>query len=316
MVTRLGSGKFTYEVDVEWAKIPQGWTFKDVVDVTVDVQDRVYMFCRGEHPLMIFERDGSFISAWGEGQFVRPHALTPTPDGYLFCVDDNGHSITKRTLDGEVVMTLGTPGQPAPAQSNLPFNRPTKVALDPQTGDIYVSDGYGNARIHKYTPDGKLLFSWGDYGTDPGDFNLPHSVCTDREGRVYVADRENHRVQIFDREGKYITQWNNLHRPCGVYISNDAEQLCYIGQLGSAMPVNVDSPNLGARVDIYTLRGERLARLGAAKRGNDPGQFVAPHGVAVDSHGDIYVAEVSWSDYGSKLNPSREFRCFRKLVKV
>ena len=150
----------------------------------------------------------------GEDLFTRAHGVTIGPDGTLYCVDDGDHSIRKCTPDGEVLMTIGTPGEPAPARSGQPFNRPTKVAFDPKTDELYISDGYGNARVHKFSPDGKHLFSWGEYGTDPGQFNLVHSVCTDSNGVVYIADRESHRVQIFDGEGHYLDQWNNLHRPC------------------------------------------------------------------------------------------------------
>jgi DNA-binding beta-propeller fold protein YncE len=196
--------------------------------------------------------------------------------------------------------------------SGEPFNRPTKVAFDPQTGDLYIADGYGNARVHKYSADGKHRFSWGAYGTDPGQFNLVHSVATDAEGRVYVADRESHRVQVFDGEGNYVEQWNNLHRPCGLHIRDG---LAYIGQLPAGLPVNATYPNLGACVTIHDLSGRRLARLGDMRRGEGPGQFLAPHGVGVDSRGDIYVGEVSWTEYGSKQDPPREVRSLRKLVR-
>ena len=123
-------------------------------------------------------------------------------------------------------MSIGRRDEPAPPQSGKPFNRPTTVAFDPKTDDLYITDGYGNARVHKYSTEGEHLFSWGDYGTDPGQFNLPHSVCTDTQGRVYIADRENHRIQIFDDQGNYLEQWNNLHRPCGLHIRDD---LVYVG---------------------------------------------------------------------------------------
>lgn len=320
MTVTLGSGEFVYEVVEGWAKLPEGWSFKEVPDVAVDADDRVYVFSRGEHPVIVFDRDGNFIKSWGEGVFTRPHGLTLGRDDSLYCVDDVAHSVRKCTLDGEVLMTLGTPGEPAPYQSGLPFNRPTKVALDPTTGELYVSDGYGNARVHKYSADGEYLFSWGEYGVARGQFNLVHSVVTDREGRVYVADRESHRVQVFDSSGKYLTQWNNLHRPCGLHIDapigGDREQLCYIGQLGPGLAVNKTYPNLGARVCICSLEGRLLAWLGDVWPGEEPGQFVAPHGIAVDSHGDIYVGEVSWAERGRHLDPPREVRSFRKLVKV
>lgn len=316
MVIELGSGDFTYEVVEGWAKLPEGWSFQEVADVAVDCHDRVYVFNRGEHPMIVFDREGNFLTSWGEGTFTRPHGVTLGPDETLYCVDDGGHCVKKCTLEGEVLMTLGTPGEPAPYQSGQLFHRPTKLALDPQTGDIYVADGYGNARVHKFSADGQHLFSWGEYGTDPGQFNLVHSVCTDREGYVYIADRESHRIQIFDSNGNYVTQWKNLHRPCGLHISGDGEQVCYIGQLGPQLAVNKSYPNLGARISIHNLEGQCLTWLGDVRPGEGPGQFLAPHGIAVDSRGDIYIGEVSWSAVGCHLDPPREMRCFRKLVKI
>ena len=313
MATRLGSEDYIYEELADWAQLPDGWSFKEVADVVVDSQDRVYVFNRGEHPMIIFEPDGSFVASWGEDLFVRAHGVTVSPDGMLYCVDDGDHSIRKCTPDGEVLMTIGTPNEPAPIHSGEPFNRPTKVAFDPKTDELYISDGYGNARVHKFSPDGKHLFSWGEYGTDPGQFNLVHSVCTDSDGKVYIADRESHRVQIFDADGRYLDQWNNLHRPCGLHIEDD---LVYIGQVPTQLEVNADYPNLGGCVTIHDLNGHRLARLGDVWRGEGPGQFISPHGIAIDSHGDIYVGEVSWAAYGRTLSPPREVRSFRKLVKI
>lgn len=313
MVTRLGSGDYVYEELADWAKLPEGWTFREVADVAVDSQDRVYVFNRGEHPMMVFEQDGTFAGSWGEGLFVRPHGVTLGPDEALYCVDDGGHCIRKCTLDGQILMTIGTPGEPANRQSGQPFNQPTKVAFDPKTGDLYISDGYGNARVHKYSSDGQHLFSWGEYGTEPGQFNLVHSAATDEEGRVYIADRESHRVQIFDDQGKFLDQWNNLHRPCGLHIEG---QYVYIGQLLSHLAVNADYPYIGACVSIHDLTGRRLARLGGAHPGEEPGQFTAPHGLALDSQGAIYVGEVSWSAYGRRLDAPRLVRCFRKLARV
>ena len=308
MSTQLGTGAYTY-TEQSWPTLPEGWSLHEVADVAVGPGDRVYVFNRSEHPMMVFEADGTFVASWGEGIFTRAHGVTLGPDGNLYCADDDGHRIFVCTLEGEVLSTIGSQ---APAQSGLPFNRPTKVAFDPDTGEIYVSDGYGNARVHKYTPDGRLLFSWGEYGTDPGQFNLVHSVVTDGAGRVYIADRENHRVQVFDPEGTFIEQWVNMHRPCGLQIDCD---LVYIGQLPTHLEVNADYPNIGACITIHDLAGQRLARLGDARPGEGPGQFVAPHGLAVDARGDLYVGEVSWSAYGRRLNPPRTARCMRKLVK-
>jgi DNA-binding beta-propeller fold protein YncE len=245
--------------------------------------------------------------------FTRPHGLTPGPDGTLYCVDDQGHCIHRFTWDGALQLTIGTPGQGSRAHSGQPFHQPTKVAVDPGSGDLYIADGYGNARVHKYSSQGEYLFSWGEYGTDPGQFNLVHSVCTDGEGRVYVADRENHRVQIFDDRGQYLGQWNNMHRPCGLLL---ADGLAYVGQLPTHLEVNAQYPNIGACVTLHDLDGNRLARLGGAHPGEEPGEFTAPHGLAVDSRGDLYVGEVSWSAYGRRLDPPRLARCFRKLVRA
>jgi len=316
MTTRLGSEKFTYEVVMDWAKLPEGWSFLEVVDVAVDSKDHVYVFNRGKHPVMVFDREGGFLTSWGEGQFIRPHGITIGPDDMLYCADDDAHAIYKFTLEGKLLMTIGTPGKAAPFQSGKPFNKPTKVAVDWKTGDLYISDGYGNSRTHKYSPGGKHLFSWGQSGTDPGEFNLAHSVCTDKDGYVYVADRENHRIQIFDSNGKFETQWHNMHRPCGLHINSSGEQFVYIGEIGSQLAINEKYPNLGLRISIYSLNGDRLSRFGDIRWGEAPHQFIAPHGIASDSQGNLYVGEVSYAFVGKQLDPPRELPCFRKLVKV
>ena len=313
MGTKLGNGNYVYEELADWAKLPEGWTFKEVPDVVVDSQDRVYVFNRGEHPMIVFEQDGTFVGSWGEGVFTRPHGVTLGPDETLYCVDDMAHCIYKCSLEGEVLMTIGAPGQPAPRHSGQPFNQPTKVAIDPISGDLFISDGYGNAKVHKYSAAGEYLFSWGSYGVVAGEFNLVHSICTDALGKVYVADRENSRVQVFDGDGDYLSQWNNMYRACGLHVDG---MVAYVGQLVSHLAVNADYANVGACVTIHDLTGRQLSRLGAAHPGEEPGQFTTPHGLAVDSHGDLYVGEVSWAAWGSRLDPPRTARCFRKLVKV
>jgi DNA-binding beta-propeller fold protein YncE len=316
MTLKMGSGKFTYEVYPDWAKLPKGWRFLEVVDAAVDSQDRVYVFSRGEHPLTIFDRGGDFLGSWGEGQFKRPHGITIGPNQTLYLADDGGHAIYQFTLDGKLVMTIGTPGKGAGFMSGQPFQQPTKVARDPKTGELYISDGYGNARVHKFTGEGKYVSSWGESGIDAGQFNLPHSVALDKDGRVFVADRENLRIQIFDRRGKFLTMWNNIHRPCGMHLAGDGEPWVYVGELAPAYPFSQNYPNTGARISIYDLQGRLLARLGDIQAGEGPHQFLAPHGITVDSRGDIYVGEVNWSFRGRSLSPPRELPTFRKLVKV
>ena len=318
-MVELGTGEYTYEVIEDWAKLPDGWSFKEAAAVGADSNDKVYVFSRGEHPMMVFDRDGNFLRSWGEGIFPRAHGITMGPGDTIFCTDDGDHTVRKCTLDGKVLFTLGISGKPAQFMSGSPFNRCTHVAIDPRNEDFYVSDGYGNARVHKYSPDGKHLFSWGESGTGPGQFNIAHNVCTDREGWVYVADRENHRIQVFDPQGKFETQWIDMARPCGLFIDKSGDpsgqQRVYVGELGVAIGPNDQAYGLGPRITIMDIKGNTLAKLGDGPEGEAPGQFIAPHGVCIDSRGDIYVGEVSWTHTGSRLNPPREVRSLQKLAR-
>jgi sugar lactone lactonase YvrE len=160
--------------------------------------------------------------------------------------------------------------------------------------------------------------SWGEPGTDPGQFNVPHNICCDPDGWVYVADRENHRVQVFDGNGKFETQWNNLHRPNGMCMAAGPDPLVYIGEGGPSGEINKDWPNIGPRVSIHTSKGKVLARLGKMHAGLNPGQFTSPHGMAVDGHGNIYVGELSarvWPRLSKEPAPKR-LRVLHKLVKI
>jgi hypothetical protein len=291
----------------------------DVGGIGIDSRDQVYVFHRGPHPLIVFDRDGNFLRSWGDGLFPRAHGVHIGPDDTIYLTDDGAHAVWKCTLDGRVLLTIGIPGQPAPLMSGTPFRGCTHTALSPDD-HIYVSDGYGNARIHKYSPDGKLVLSWGEPGSDPGQFNLPHNVSCDADGWVYVADRENHRIQVFNGDGKFETQWHNLHRPSGMHMPGGKCPICYVGEIGPYYKFNRGTPNLGPRLSILSNKGELLARISATpSAGTGPGQFLSPHGLAADSRGDLYIGEVSYTAWPS-LFPDQpmpdRLRSLQKFEKV
>jgi len=263
----------TYEVVEGWGKLPEGWIFTQVAGVAVNSQDKVYVYNRGEHPMIIFDREGNFLTSWGEDFLTRGgHGIFIDTDDYVYLADGTMQTVMKFTPEGERLLTLGTEGQ---ANEGKPFNRLTDVALS-SAGEIYVSDGYGNSLVHRFSPDGDLILSWGEPGAEPGQFNLPHSVWVDKKERVYVADRENHRIQIFTSEGEFITMWTGFRQPTDLFI--DADDNFYISELQH-------------RVSIVNLNGEILARLGG-ESSDEPGQFIAPHAVWTDSQNSLYVGEV------------------------
>ncbi len=286
-----GTGKYTYELVDGWAKCPEGFSFFDVCGLSIDSQDRVYILSRSAHPVMVFDREGNLLTSWGEGFFKRAHGTCVGPDGAVYCTDDKDHTVRKFTPEGNLLQVLGSKDQPSDTgyvqqprlaeslatirRGGPPFNRPTGVA------QIYVSDGYGNARVHKFTPDGTLLFSWGEPGDAPSQFRLPHSIWVDKQERVWVVDRENNRIQIFNAQGEFLTQWTDLSRPTDIFI--DDEETVYVSEL---------SPRRG--VSIFTIDGKLLARWSSQQEEDkETALFLAPHAIAVDSRGDLYVGEVS-----------------------
>jgi DNA-binding beta-propeller fold protein YncE len=314
----IGTGTFTYRAEPGWGRLPDGWSLGDVGGIGIDRQDRVYAFNRGGHPMVVFDRAGAFLESWGEGIFKRPHGVHMGPDDTIYCTDDLDHTVRKCNLDGRVLMTIGTPGQSAPEFSGRPFNRPTHTALSPG-GDIYVADGYGNARVHKFSPDGRLLTSWGEYGTDPGQFNVVHNICCDAAGRVYVADRESHRIQVFDGDGRFVVQWNNLHRPCGLYMHGATDSTFFVGELGPFLDTNRRYANIGPRVTILNNNGNLLAHLGPPKASAEEGAFIAPHTLAVDSRGDLYVGEVSYASWPAvfpQIPKPAHIHSLQKFIKI
>ncbi|MBV9545794.1 MAG: hypothetical protein JOY61_15595 [Chloroflexi bacterium] len=302
-----GKAPLTFDLVPNWEQLPQGWNHGDVAGVATDSSDRVYVFNRGDHPVIVYESDGRFLRSWGEGVFTRPHGITIHQD-VVYCADDTDHTVRAFTLDGDMLWTLGTPHQPSDTgyspegRTNLlsirrgagPFNRPTRVAIAP-SGDIYVSDGYGNARVHRFSRSRELIRSWGEPGDQPGQFNLPHSVWVHTDGRVFVCDRENDRIQIFSPDGDFLSMWTGLTRPGDLFI--DPTGYVLVGEMAwepeaTSMAGRPYTEVRTPRMSIRDMQGQLLAEWG----GPDPcapGSFASPHGVWVDSRGDLYVAEVT-----------------------
>ncbi|MFZ0218320.1 MAG: peptidyl-alpha-hydroxyglycine alpha-amidating lyase family protein [Candidatus Dormiibacterota bacterium] len=297
-----------YEVDPGWEQLPPGFAHGDVVGLGVDSRDRVFVFTRREPRVILYNRDGSFDSSWGEGLFTsRTHGLTVAPDDTVYCVDEGRQVVYHFTADGTLLQTIGTPdaasdtGYDGSSLESIthggpPFNRPTNLAVAP-SGDLYVSDGYGNARVHRFDAGGRLLQSWGEPGVGQGEFNLVHGIAVAEDGRVLVADRENDRVQVFTADGRYLDEWTNVQRPTNLAI--DGAGRVYVSELwrpagDRSLRLGVNVENLPGQVSVRDQQGEVLARWGGPDL-TAAGSFVAPHDVCVDSHGDVVVGEVTWT---------------------
>ena len=330
------SSDLRYEVVEGWEQLPAGWTHKDVVGVGVDSRDRVYILTRSDPRVIVYESDGAFVASWAEGTFTnRTHGIRIGPDDSIYCTDDGDHTVRKFAPTGELLMTIGTPGVHSDtgyskdlANSDLwtrlkainrpggPFNRPTNVGIGPN-GDIYVSDGYGNCQVHRFSADGKLIQSWGEPGSGPGQFMLVHDVCVTMDGRVLVADRENDRIQIFSLDGKYLAEWTHLYRPTGVFQYKDGR--LFVSELSrrEGMPsfrLGVQKQTRQGSVAVLEADGTLIHRWGGPDM-EKPGNFYGPHCICVDSKGDVYVGEVTHTDWVSKGLAPEGAHMFQKFAR-
>jgi 6-bladed beta-propeller protein len=299
-----------YEVVPGWPKLlhNDGWGWGSVAGVWAESPDRVFVFQRGEldlpknanqmadgalparpaatsgkprmeHILLVFDRNGNLVESWDQWNkvFVHPHRILFNPydkEHHVWLVDDGGHQIFEFTHDGkQLLLTLGE--KEVPGNDHSHFNRPTDIAWLPN-GDFYVTDGYVNTRVVKFSKDGKYLFEWGKPGKGPGKFNLVHAIVIDPRGRLLVSDRSNSRIQIFDQNGKYLDEWDNIQSPFYLYLSQDQHLWVSDGYTSKFLE--------------YNLEGKLLSSWGTF--GTDPGKIWGPHQFSIDSEGNLYVAEV------------------------
>jgi DNA-binding beta-propeller fold protein YncE len=270
----VGQGKYTYERDTQWGRrsggVPQ---FGVAQGVYGDSKNRVYVFVRSPTAeMLVFDRDGKLVDSWGFGRFKHPHGVWINESDELFLTDRDTHLVTKWKLDGTFLGKWGTANQPG--APGAPFNQPTK-AVETKDGELYVSDGYGQHRMHRFAKDGTLIRSWGEKGTGPSQFALPHDVWVDSRDRVLACDRENGRVQVFDREGNYQSEWANLKSPMQIY---ERDELLYVAE-GRG------------RVEVRDLDFKELSAWDY--RSVSPRKENSCHSIWVDSRGDIYIGEVT-----------------------
>jgi DNA-binding beta-propeller fold protein YncE len=305
----IHAGDRQYELVKGWGQLPDGWRWGQAAGVAIDSQDNVHVYTRTEHPDMVFDKSGKFLDSWGEGVFGMAHSLYLNPDDSVFVLSHKDHLDRKYSSDRKPLFELGTKGvasdtgytkeQRAPGSpwlsgagmptingvghSGPPFNEPTSIACA-ANGDIFMTDGYKNARVHKFSADGKLLKSWGEPGNaqelrntknKPGYFHTPHGIGVFGE-KVFVCDRENNRIQVYTTDGEFVEIWTMMERPTDMYISPDG--VVYISELED-------------HVSIRDLEGNEIGRFGS-ERSHEPGKFWGPHTIWVDSEENMYVGEV------------------------
>lgn len=286
MSRAVGTGMYRYELVDSWPHLPRGWEFKDAAGASVNSRGEVHVFSRGDHPVTVWEPAGGFITSWGYGHFTFPHGIHIAPNDDVWLVDNIIHTASRFTSDGELVQTLGEKGNPSPSYVGRPFNMPTALATAPND-EIFVSDGYGAHLVHRFSPEGELLHSWGKEGDGPGEFVNLHDVAIDSLGRVYICDRENHRIQLFDGDGNFLEQWTDVRAPSDLWIEDD---IVYA----------LDNPEGGSRVTLYTLEADVIARFHRPDFGVED-HLRTGHGICVDHEGSIYVTEVIGPQQVTKL---------------
>lgn len=291
-----------YRVVHGWPQLPAGELLGQVSGVGVDSRGTVIVFRRAQRSwlssadtlttdpietptVLLFDgASGQQLGAWGAGRFAMPHSLTVDGQDNVWVTDVALHQVFKFTRNGALLLTLGERG--VPGDDSVHFNRPTDVAVAPD-GSFYVSDGYRNSRVVRFSKEGRYLFAWGRKGSLPGEFNVPHGIARDAAGRVYVADRSNARIQVFDSAGHFLAEWKGpeLGRPWAVRVGADG--YLYVID-GGDQPT---TPPDRARILKLSLQGRVTDAFG--RFGNYDGQFVWPHSLAVAPDGTVYVGDVS-----------------------
>ena len=262
----------TYEKVAGWAQLPQGVAWQDMTGVDIDSKGNIYTLQRTPSKVMVFDATGRFLRTWGEGLFTKAHALRVDRDDNVWITDRDLHQALKFTREGKLLMALGTRGVAGDNDSRVALNGPSDVAVAPN-GDIFVSDGESsNTRIVRYARDGTFLKSWGTKGTGPGQLMTPHSIVLDARGRLYVANRGNKRVEIYDQDGAFLGQITNAATPYGLALTRDDVIYVADGTAGSEGLTVLD-----------TQGGKVLAHFAG---------ITGAHMVTVDRAGAIYVAEV------------------------
>ena len=291
-----------YRTIDDWAQLPEGRVWGATSAIGVDPDGNIWVAdrcaansCAGSDlpPMLKFDPEGRLLASFGAGMFARPHGMHIDRDGNIWVADDTaadgkGHQVFKFSPEGEILMTLGEAGVAGDGPNQL--NRPSDVVLAPN-GDIFVADGHGgdsNDRIVHYSPDGTFIKAWGYRGAGPGEFNELHAVAFDSQGRLFVADRENNRIQIFDRDGNFLAEWKQFGRPSGLAI--DANDTLYVADAESSENTN---PGWTKGIWIGNARDGSVTGFipGAPASGGDG--LTAPEDVAVDTLGNLYGAEVA-----------------------
>jgi DNA-binding beta-propeller fold protein YncE len=284
----------TYEVDAAWPKRPKGFHWGAVSGIAVDAADNVYVFTRAEPPVQVYDAKGNYLRGWGKGSIKSAHHIKIDHEGNVWISDIGNHVVQKYTPEGKLLLTIGTLGKAGRDKTHL--NMPTDMAVTP-TGEVFVSDGYGNARIVHFDKEGKYIKEWGELGHKPGQFSIPHAIALDSKGRLYVADRNNVRVQVFDQEGKFLAQWTDLVTPWGFCVTNKDE----IWVCGSSpMRWRKEDVTLGCppkdQLFLKFSPEGKLLRLVTVPKGIDglerPGECNWVHAMAVDSKGNLYAGDI------------------------
>lgn len=287
----------SYVVDPHWPQKPANVEWGHVPGVAVDAEDRVWMFTRANPPVQVYQaRDGKFIRAWGEKDVKKAHHLKIDGQGNIWLADIGKHVVMQFTPGGQLVKTLGTPDQPGEDETH--FNMPTDMVVTP-AGDVFIADGYGNNRVVHYDKQGKFVKAWGKLGQRPGEFSLPHAIAVDSQGKLYVADRNNVRVQVFDQSGKFLDQWTHTLIPWGFWITKE-DHIWVCGsspmvweQAGEKEPLGC--PPKDQLFMRFTTAGKATA-LWTIPKGEDgkekPGDLNWLHALALDSQGNIYAGDI------------------------
>lgn len=282
-----------YVVDPAWPKRSAELGPRAAVPgVAIDAQDRIWCVERGEVPVQVYSADGELLHSWGHGQFVGVHSIRLDSQGNVWITDFQAHVVKKFTPEGQPLLTLGTPGESGEDETH--FYRPTDTAITPR-GDVFVSDGYGNRRVVHFDPQGKFVKAWGDYGSAPGQFVLPHMIVVDSRGVLYVADRNSGRIQLFDQQGRFLDSWNNLIMPWGLWMS-PRDELWACGSSPQWWRKDGQYPPPKDQIFMRFSTDGGVQQLWTVPTGRDgqeqPGELNWLHCIAADSQGNLYAGDI------------------------